>query len=104
MSDKVACNSVLAVLTAVTGLFVVPSTVTCNAEKVAPGAKDIFSLKVRINLLPSLEISEVVNVGRPELETKVDELVTAKFEILIKSFPAKYVNLSVEASGGEGFI
>ena len=40
-----------------------PSTVTCNAEKVAPAAKDIFSLKVRINLLPSFEISEVVNVG-----------------------------------------
>ena len=86
MSDKVACNSALAVLTAVTGLFVVPSTVTCNAEKVAPGAKDIFSLKVRINLLPSLEISEVVNVGRPELETKVDEVVTAKFEILSKYY------------------
>ena len=63
MSDRVACNSAFAVLTAVTGLFVDPSTVTCNAEKVAPGAKDIFSLKVRINLLPSLEISEVVNVG-----------------------------------------
>ena len=65
MSDKVACNSAFAVLTAVTGLFVDPSTVTCNAEKVAPGAKDIFSLKVRINLLPSLEISEEVNVGSP---------------------------------------
>ncbi|ABM70720.1 Hypothetical protein A9601_14371 [Prochlorococcus marinus str. AS9601] len=63
MSDKVACNSALAVFTAVTGLLVVPSTVTCNAEKVAPGAKYIFSLKVRINLLPSFEISEVVNVG-----------------------------------------
>ena len=63
MSDKVACNSALAVLTAVTGLFVVPSTVTCNAEKVAPGSKDIFSLKVRINLLPSLLVSAETRVG-----------------------------------------
>ena len=63
MSDKVACNSVLEVLTAVTGLFVDPSIVTSKLEKVSPEDQEIFSLKLRINLLPSLEIWELVIVG-----------------------------------------
>ena len=63
MSDKVACNSLLEVLTAVTGLFVDPFTVTSKLEKASPEDQEIFSSKVRINLLPSLEISDLVNVG-----------------------------------------
>ena len=87
MSDKVACNSALAVLTAVTGLFVDPSTVTCNAEKVAPGAKDIFSLKLRINLLPSSEILELVNLG---LSNEGSDIVMKFKEVLSDIPPYKF--------------